>query len=488
MTKIKQLFSQAFLQKLLLIYLFSQPIIDIGTSLLKHAGYDVTIGVVLRAIFLLFMGLYLLFFDRGPRRKLICAYLIALCAYVLLQNLLLLANGGAHVLFTNLKETIKVFYFPCVLIAFWALYRQFGYLLPEKPIAWIATFYALTIFISYVTGTSFQSYKDNGYCGWFYAANEISALIIILSPLVFYHYTTEKALDTLRSSTAGKRLLYAGVGVLSVLLMLFASVYLATKAALIGVAVYLICFFVWSVFRLEITHSRLARFRMLAAGLMIAALAVLYFAASPVRMNITDRMKWFHYIQVENTTVVTTPKPEETTALIPKPADDTKTYRVLNWLLSSRLNNIRSTNAQFGESGPTFWALGIGYADLPTYRYHVEVAVEMDFVSVFYRHGVVGLLLFTAPFVAILFAAIRMAFRNLKACMASLLWCTTLYQTMIGFAVGFLAGHTLVAPAVSLYEAIVLTRLYAVTSKCIEPSEESQPLPPATNPKTNPEA
>lgn len=475
MTKIKQLFSQTFLQKLLLIYLFCQPVIDIGTSLLKHEGYDVTIGVVLRAIFLLFMGVYLIFFDRGPRRKIILAYLIALCTYVLLQNLLLLANGGVHVLFTNLKETIKVFYFPCVLIAFWAFYRRYGYLLPEKPIAWIAAFYALTIFVSYITGTSFQSYKNNGYCGWFYAANEISALMIILSPLVFYHYTTGTALEKLRTAPTGKRVLRAGIGVLSVLLMLFASVYLATKAALIGVAGYLLCFFVWSVFRLEITHSRLSRYRMLAAGLMLAVLAVLYFAASPVRMNITDRMKWFHYIQVENTTV-TMPEPDETTALLPDLPADTKTYRVLNWLLSSRLNNIRATHVQFCESGPAFQLLGIGYANLPGYRYYVGTAVEMDFVSVFYRHGVVGLILFAAPFVAILFAALRMALRNLKACMASLKWCTTLYQVMIGFAVGFLAGHTLVAPAVSLYEAIMLTRLYAFTSKCIAPGDESQPL------------
>ena len=463
MTKLRRLFSIEVMQKLILIYLFCQPVIDIGTSLLKHAGFDVTIGVVLRAVFLLLMGVYLLFFYQGSKKKLIVAYLLALCAYVALQFGLLLANGGVHVLFTNLKETIKVFYFPCVLIAFWALYRQYGYLLPEKPIAWIAAFYALTIFISFITKTSFQSYRNNGYCGWFYAANEVSALMIILSPLVFYHFTAKKAFDTLHQSKGGKRMALAAFGVLSVLVMLFASVYLATKAALIGTGLYLLCFFVWSVFRLEITRDKLALRRMIAAGVMIAALAVLYFAASPVRMNITDRMKWFHYIQVEQTTV-TTP-PEETTAMLPPPPSDTKTYRVFNWLLSSRLNNIRATHVQFCESGPAFYALGVGYANLPVYRYNVEVAVEMDFVSVFYRHGVIGLILFSAPFVAMLCAALRMAFRNLKACMASLLWCTTLYQVLIGFAVGFLAGHTLVAPAVSLYVALMTVRLYAASER-----------------------
>ena len=50
MTKLKRLFSLEVMQKLILIYLFCQPVIDIGTSLLKHAGFNVTIGVVLRAV------------------------------------------------------------------------------------------------------------------------------------------------------------------------------------------------------------------------------------------------------------------------------------------------------------------------------------------------------------------------------------------------------------------------------------------------------
>ena len=49
--------------------------------------------------------------------------------------------------------------------------------------------------------------------------------------------------------------------------------------------------------------------------------------------------------------------------------------------------------------------------------------------------------------------------------MASLLWCTTLYQVLIGFTVGFLAGHTLVAPAVSLYAALMTVRLYAASEQ-----------------------
>ena len=410
------------------------------------------------------MGVYLLFFYKGPKKKLVVVYLVALCAYVLLQFVLLLAYGGMGVLFENVKETVKVFYFPCVLLAFWALYRQYGYLVSEKPMVQIAVFYTLTIFISFVTNTSFQSYTGNGYCGWFYAANEVSAITIILSPLVFYHYTSRDVFDALKTGGAKKRALLLAFGVVSVLLMLFASVYLATKAALLGVATYLLCFFVWSVFRLEITRDKLYLFRMIAAVLLIAALAGLYLASSPVKKHLTERMPWFHHVQVDQTTTVpTTVDTNQTTA--PPPVHDTHAYRVANWLLSSRLSNSRSVLFQYLDSGPAFKLLGIGYANLPQYAYNVAIAVEMDFIAVFYRHGIVGLLLFVAPFFALLATAIRRSFRSLKACLASLAWCTCLYQVMIGFAVGFLTGHTFVAPAVSIYIVIMTIRLLAISER-----------------------
>lgn len=467
-TKLRQLYAFETIQRILLVYLCLQPVIDIGTSLLVRSGVHLTFGVVLRAFFLFFAGVYLLFFYKGSKKKLIVAYIAALCMYVLLQFGLLLVGGGAGALLTNLKETVKVFYFPCVLLAFWALYRQYGYLMPDKPLVRIAVFYTLTIFISFVTNTSFQSYTGNGYCGWFYAANEISAITIILSPLVFYHYTSGNALETIKTG-GGRRALMIAVGAASVLLMLFASVYLATKAALLGVATYLICFLVWSVFRLEITRDRLYLFRMIAAVVMIVLLAGLYLAASPVKKHLTERMTWFHYVQVERTTVPTTVNTVDTAdttqTTAPPPIRDTREYRVANWLLSSRLSNSRSVLFQYLESGPAFKLLGIGYANLPEYQYNVEIAVEMDFISVFYRHGVVGLLLFAAPFFALLATAIKRSFRSLKACLASLTWCTCLYQVMIGFAVGFLTGHTFVAPAVSIYIVFMTVKLLAVSER-----------------------
>ncbi|MBR5519144.1 MAG: O-antigen ligase family protein, partial [Clostridia bacterium] len=275
MTKLKQLFSIAVLQKLILFYMLAQPIVDIATSFLVRGGFDVTIGVVFRALFLALMGVYGLFFYRGPKRKLVVLYLAAVVAFAAVQMAYLFLQGGMGVIFTNLKETIKVFYFPCVLVAFWALYKEFGYLVSERPLVAIGVFYTLTIFISFVTNTSFQSYKGNGYCGWFYAANEISAITLILSPTVFYAFTSRKAHALLTASPWRKRVPMLALGAISIVLMLFASSYLATKAVFFGVVVYLLCYFIWNVFRLEITRDKFYRFRILAGLLMIVALAVL---------------------------------------------------------------------------------------------------------------------------------------------------------------------------------------------------------------------
>ncbi len=474
MAKLKQLFTIEWIKRIILWYLLAQPVVDIATSFLVRAGIDVTIGVILRAFFLAFVGCYALFFYRGPKRKLVIAYLAAVIAFVALQLALLFSRGGTGVLFTNLKETIKVFYFPCVLVAFWALYREFGFLVSNRSLVAIGVFYTLTIFISFVTDTSFQSYNGNGYCGWFYAANEISAITIVLSPLVLYYCTNCSAYTDLLESPWKKRIPLFALGAASVLLMLFASAYLATKAALLGIAAYLICFLIWSVFRLEITRDKLHLFRMGAAILMIAALAALYLT-SPVRQHLTERLPWFHYVQVQTgatappatTTAPATTKPATTpqTTIAAQPTTDAKVYRIANWLLSSRLSNSRSVLFQYAESSTVEKLTGLGYTMQPHYRYDVTVAVEMDFISVLYRHGVVGLVLFSAPFFALLVSTLWRALKALKGCLASLLWCTSLYQTMIAFAVGFLTGHTFVAPAVSIYAICSLLRLLAETDR-----------------------
>jgi len=485
MAKLKQLFSIDVIRKIVLIYMLVQPIVDITTSFLVRAGMDVTFGVILRALFLAFMGCYAFFFYRGPKRKLVIAYLVAVIAFVAVQLVQLFAQGGMGVLFTNLKETIKVFYFPCVLVAFWALYREFGYLVSNRSLVAIGVFYTLTIFISFVTDTSFQSYNGNGYCGWFYAANEISSITLILSPLVCYYFTNKTAYTGLLESPWAKRVSRIALGAISVILMLFAGTYLATKAALLGIAVYLICFLLWSVFRLEITRDKLHLFRMSAAILMIAALVVLYLT-SPVRQHLTERLPWFHYVQVQTgatappatTTAPATTKPTTTpqTTIAARPTTNAKIYRIANWLLSSRLSNSRSVLFQYAERGMVQKLTGLGYTMQPSYRYNVAIAVEMDFISVLYRHGIIGLLLFSAPFFSLLACALRRALKALKGCLASLLWCTSLYQTMIAFAVGFLIGHTFVAPAVSIYAICSLLRLLAETDRIY--AEHKNALPP----------
>ena len=71
---------------------------------------------------------------------------------------------------------------------------------------------------------------------------------------------------------------------------------------------------------------------------------------------------------------------------IPK-NQESKLFRTLNWVLSSRLAYSTSINAQFREDMPRSLLFGVGYRQLPSYTYSVQKAVEMDYISVFYRNG-----------------------------------------------------------------------------------------------------
>ena len=86
--------------------------------------------------------------------------------------------------------------------------------------------------------------------------------------------------------------------------------------------------------------------------------------------------------------------------------------------------------------------------------------VEMDFVDLFYRHGILGFLLYLLP-VVILFYQILVKYR-IERKKEKMNPKKVAYLFSLGFAIllSLITGHVILSPSVSIYVALILILLY----------------------------
>ena len=176
------------------IFLLMQPLIDLVTSIMtKYEVGFISLGVILRGLFILVMVIYLLFFCNTKYKKMSILYVFLLGIFGILYFVTkpeLLLNRTFL-----LNEVIYLFKYIYFLVLFITLLNfYFQYHLDYKKIINIFLIdlgmYVFLILIPYITNTSFSSYasirKGEGIVGWFYAANDISNIFILLFPFIVY--------------------------------------------------------------------------------------------------------------------------------------------------------------------------------------------------------------------------------------------------------------------------------------------------------------
>ena len=175
---------------------------------------------------------------------------------------------------------------------------------------------------------------------------------------------------------------------------------------------------------------------------------VLYQVNSPIQQN-ADYVENKYENKVED--VLT----EDSTADF-----EDKLYTIANWLLSSRLDANKVVVDRYADGNWAEKLFGIGYTVQIDGKEHIK-AVEMDFIAIFLRHGIVGFAIFMTPLVYAVGLCIIKLFKRIKDFWNQEPALVYLYAVLIGLACAFLAGHVLVAPAVSIYIAACLVKCYA---------------------------
>lgn len=435
------------------VFILCHPLLDILTSFATRLGFPITPGVVIRTIFMAACFIYVLFFSHFKHKKICVIYLVAVTLYCFFYLINLWNSGGLAFAFVNCRELIKTFYFPYVAVGLYAAYRHLGYRVSDKILTIVVFQYLFVILIGFITGTGFSAYSNGkGAIGWFYAGNEVSGIISILMPvaLVFsYRVLTD---EEKRNSLVLK---IFSIAVLC--LCCFGTCFVSTKVTFLAVTIFVVFCIGWGLISFLFKKTKETKMVTAISGFMCIIIIGGYFV-SPLKTNIDTIMKpgleQIQQSEEEELTKEEIESVEDYNSIV-----DSSIYRVANWLLSNRLYFMLPTNDAYMKSDMVTKMFGIGYKNWPNTNMNIEKAVEIDILAVFYRHGIIGFLLFYGPIIGAGVYILFRFFRRFKKNIADLSYCGWLYALGIGIGISTLTGHTLVAPAVSIYLAILMVNL-----------------------------
>ncbi|NLZ69804.1 MAG: hypothetical protein GX907_00490 [Clostridiaceae bacterium] len=434
-------------------WLLLQPLIDIVTSLMIRVGITLTIGIVLRAVFLLLTTLYALMNLSKSRYKLPATVWYVLTAAYVIAHIVYLSGMGGDGLVANLIGLFKTFTFPVLLVNFLVLRERRLLRIDWVPLGLLGLVYGILIVIPALTGTAFPSYVDTGigYVGWFYAANEVSAILTLLFPLLMLTVLLDvTTFGSAGSRSSRSRFLRFAYILLVPVVMAFCVTFIATKALLFAFVFYLILIILLLVFfvlRRRFASSRRRSTTMLLTTCAVLALIALLYLVSPFR---------------EQQGQLTRPGLN-----LPKIEGEGLWFdllRLLQPVLSGRDQFIMPIQAVFSSQPPLGQILGLGYADLPTYAHGIAKSIEMDFIATFFAHGWAGFLLWFLPLVVVLILSVSRVFTFLRKKhhdypLSALSILTFGYALLISLVGAAISGHALVSPAVSQLIALVFVAI-----------------------------
>ena len=377
------------------IFLYSSPVIDLLTSLcLNIFNLNITIGIIIRMLFLLFVFMYAFFIKHQITKKKIF-YLIVLGIYLCLNCITSIKELGLSSYITELQFIIRIFYLPIILICL----NNVEINISKKDLIFVTSIYMSLILIPDILGLSFNAYTQGkvGTIGWFNSANEISAIIAITMPFMLDYLINSK-----------NNYLYR---ILLLILILYTSLSIGSKIPIIALGISSLYILIKFIHNLYITKAKEKLITVILCLITVIISALIIIPKTNFYKNIEIHLNF-----LEINTV-----------------GDAFSYKFLNrFIFSDRLDLLKDNTNIYLNSSPDSYLLGIGYNQ----NINAKI-IEMDFFDILYRTGIIGCILF------LIIIAKNLNFKTKDN--------ITKLSIFIMFIISFLAGHVFLAPAVSIY-------------------------------------
>lgn len=404
-------------QRILLLFLFLQPLLDCFTSVMLNIfHWDFTIGIIVRMLFLGFLA-YLYFFIYGEKEKRkYWTILGVLVLYLLCFGGQVMISKGTGAIFYEEKNLFRAFYFPLALFFLYRLDHEEKIVIPTKFLFQIVCIYLALILLPVLTNTSFNGYTQGkvGVIGWFNSINEISAILSILLPIFLYEWANLK-----NHWLQGIILL----GLCYVVFQLGSKIVIASFLVAIFVN-----FILWYQRKDRSTRKKVWKYG--SPLLIIAVIATLLFL--PKTSFYKNIKVHAEFLEIDQVTDLFQPE------------------MINRFIFSDRLTFLQETHTSYIAASLSERWLGIGYIENYGTDQVSTKMIEMDPFDLFYRHGIFGTIAYLLPIIVIFFSLRKKSEKKRRE--TPLIWTSLL----LSLGLACLSGHVWLAPAVSIYVAIVM--------------------------------
>lgn len=431
MDKLKQ---KLTIQNFIIVFIILQPIIDIITGLsVEYFHPVVTIGIVIRTIFMAFLVLLGLIKADKKYKLWMIGYYAILFIYMTVFLINSYINNGTNLIFLQVKGLIKNFYLPIIIVSLIPIFKKYNIKIDKKVLNTTLIIYALTICICSFTNFSFPTYKERdkaGTVGLFYSGNEIGAILCILSPFLFVEFAKRKL----------KILDY-----LYLLLVIYAILQVGTKVPYFGLIILIMVIILACIVKGKIDKDKYLYKK---AGIFFLLLISIYLVTglTPVGDNLT---------KIYGDVFVVTKDTFAGTARPPKLTEFDSFEQFKTTTVSERNELLANNKEKFINANITSKILGIGFIDNYSDNIKELKLVEMDYYDIIFCNGILGTILFVVP--NLIFAVALIYYTKLDKTKITI---EQIYSITIALIVALMAGHVLTAPAVSIYIAIILVNYY----------------------------
>lgn len=440
---------QSFIKKysiFLMLYIIFQPVLDAVTGLMTQAHIDVTFGVLIRMAVMAVTVFYILIFlilNRDNKHGFrVIGYFVLLG---IVSAISLLINYRTKTLFIpslEITTLAKSLYYPIMLLGYFYAFEE----LAEDRI--INRFFPKVIFIAvniisiimivaHFTHTSFSSYAyyKLGESGWFYAANELSAIVSISFPIMVWF--------ALKKINTWSKVYYW----LTVVVAIYAALLIGTKGSLLAI-LFGICMAILAAIVQLFQNKGRRKFTAGIVALLVVTLGGIFAAYPAMAVSRTA--------ELHNDMIKYKRKQAKTKKGITK---DQKKYvetnKTVSYLLSGRTVYFENAAHNFAKATPAQKVFGMGYATNFKSEKKAKL-VEMDYIDIFFQFGFIGTIVYLAPLIYCLIYLLGAFLMNFKY-MWSFKWAMLVASVALGFGMALMTGHVIEAPSVSIYFVTILS-------------------------------
>lgn len=393
-----------------MLFLLSGPIIDFVTGVMLHI-FDVslTLGLVLRMLFLLFI-FYVTTFIYNKKNNLLYYGIFVIYLLLFILGLALFKDNPNY--FREIQNTVRMFYFPLLLLSLFSIRKELK--ITSLSLVITLCLYLILIFIPLALGVGFESYAitKEGTLGFYNSANEISAIIAILTPILFIIFYESKTVIFKLFITFIYFVVILSVG---------------TKTPLLALIISLFVVFIYILYKsvVDKKYHIVTTFTSI-----IVALAIVVIVIAPRTSFYKNIEVHLDYLKVDNI------------------FDIFKEERLVDhFIFSQRLTFLHNKDRLYDKANPYQKLFGIGY-----YKDNGKElkSIEMDYFDVYYNQGIVGFIIFFAPYLYILISVLQernsFSFRQLMLHLS-------LFLVIV---LSLFTGHIITAPSVSLIVCFLL--------------------------------